>query len=95
MEEEGNLMLVCEECSKNMYQNKGTFDVNVGDLAKLKFTDSFGTEYMWVEVVKVDRENNKYEGRLDNDPALVQRVMYNDNVEFKKEDILQVVWKTE
>ena len=95
MEEQGNIMAVCKECSENMYPNKGTFDVQVGDLAKLKFTDSFGSEYMWIEVIKADKESNKYEGRLDNDPVLVQCVVYNDNVEFKKEDILQVVWKTE
>ena len=93
MENPKNIMLVCKECSDNMYPNKGTFDVCIGDFVKLKFTESFGNEYMWVEVVKADIENNKYEGRLDNDPVLVQCVVYNDNVEFKKEDILQVVWK--
>lgn len=94
MEEEGNLMLVCKECSEDMYPNKGTFDVQIGDFAKLKFTDGDRTEYVWVQVTKADKENNKYEGSLDNIPALVQCVAYNDNVEFKKEDILQVNWKT-
>lgn len=93
MEEQGNLMLVCKECSEKMYPDKGTFDVNIGDIVKLKFTDDNGSEYMWVEVLRVDKENNKYEGRLDNDPALVECVKYDDNVAFKKEDILQVVWK--
>ena len=92
MEEQGNIMLVCKGCSENIYPNKGTFDVNVGDFVKLKFTDGNGTEYMWVEVINVDKENNKYEGRLDNDPVLIQYVKYNDNLEFQKEDILQVVW---
>jgi len=95
MEDEGNLMLVCKECGENMYPNKGTFDVNVGDIVKLKFTDGNGTEYMWVEVLKVDKENNKYEGRIDNDPVLVECMKYDDNVEFRKEDILQVTRKTE
>lgn len=90
MEEEGNLMLVCKECSEKIYPNRGTFDVQVGDFAKLKFTDGYGTEYMWVEVIKADKENDKYEGRLDNDPVLVQCAKCDDNVEFKKEDILQV-----
>ena len=95
MEDPKNIMMVCKECGEKMYPNKGTFDANVGDFAKLKFTDPFGVEYMWVEVVSVDNENNKYEGHLDNDPALVQCVTYGDNVEFRKEDILQVVRKTE
>ena len=90
MEDQKNIVLVCKECGSKMFPNKGTFDVNVGDIVKLKFTDSFGTEYMWVEVIKVDKYNNEYEGRLDNDPALVQCVVYNSNVEFKKEDILLV-----
>ncbi len=90
--EEGNIMLVCKECCEKMYPNKGTFDVNVGDFVKLKFTDGNGTEYMWVEVIMTN-ENNKYEGRLDNDPAIIQCVKCDDNVEFQKEDILQAVWK--
>lgn len=94
MEKQGNIIAVCRECSEKMYPNKGTFDVNVGNIAKLKFTDENGTEYMWVEVLKVDKENNKYEGRLDNDPALVQCVKYSDNVSFGKEDILQVDWRS-
>lgn len=44
---------------------------------------------MWVQVTKADKDYNKYEGRLDNVPAIVQCVAYNDNVEFKKEDMLQ------
>ena len=90
MEDEGNLRLVCKGCSEKMYPNKGTFDVQVGDFAKLKFTDGDDAEYMWVQVTKADKDSKQYEGRLDNDPVLVQSVAYNDNVEFKKEDILQV-----
>lgn len=85
-----NIILTCKECAEKMYPDKGTFDVRVGDFAKLKFTDGNRVEYMWVEVVKVDKENNKYEGRVDNDPVLVQSVKYNEKVEFKKDDILQV-----
>lgn len=92
MEDLDNVVLVCKECGEKMYPNKGTFDVHVGDFAKLKFTDKFGSEYMWVKVVKADKENNKYEGCLDNDPVLVQYVKYDDKIEFKKDDILQVGW---
>lgn len=91
MENPKNIMMVCSQCSDKMYPKKGTFDVNIGDFAKLKFTDSFGVEYMWVKVVSVDRENNKYEGCLDNDPVFVQFVTYGDNVEFRKEDILLTI----
>ena len=91
MENANNIVTVCKECIEKRFPDKGTFDVGIGDFAKLKFTDSFGNEYMWVEVVKVDRENNKYEGCLDNDPILVRCIVCNDMVEFQKEDILQVM----
>lgn len=95
MEDQKNIVMVCKECGEKMFPDKGTFDVNVGDFAKLKFTDSFGTEYMWVKAEKVDKENNKYFGRLDNDPVIVQCVAYGDGVEFNKEDVLAVVSKSE
>lgn len=91
MEDIKNIRLICKQYIDEMFPGKGTFDANVGDFVKLKFTDSFGNEYMWVEVTKVDKENDKYEGRLDNDPIVVQCISYNDVVEFQKEDILQIV----
>lgn len=91
MKEDPNVILVCKECSENMFPNKGTFDVQVGDFTKLKFADdsALGAEYMWVEVTKADKDNNKYEGRIDNDPIVVKSVRFNDIIKFQKEDILQ------
>lgn len=90
MEDMNNIVLTCKDCAEKMYPDKGKYNVNVGDFAKLKFTDGDRAEYMWVEVIKVDRNGNKYEGRLDNDPVLVLNVKYNEKIMFKKEDILDV-----
>ncbi len=94
MEDSNNIMLVCKECAEDIFPNKGRFDVQIGDFVKLEFiTESLSSEYMWVEVIKADKENNKYEGRLDNDPVLVGNIKYNDKVKFRKEDILNVLRK--
>lgn len=88
MEDLKNIVSICKECSEKIFPDKGTFDIQVGDVAKLKFKDEFGTEYMWVKVIKVDKDNNKYKGSLDNDPVIVRYVRYNDIIEFRKEDVL-------
>lgn len=89
MEDPQNVVMICKDCAEKMFPDKGTFDVKVGEFVKLKFTDKFGTEYMWVKAIKVDKENNKYEGLLDNDPVLVRCVTYGDKVEFHKENVLE------
>lgn len=90
MEDPANIIFVCEECSKDMYPNKGKLNANIGEFAKMKFVDGHRTEYMWVKVTDVDQNGEKYKGILDNDPLLVQTVRYGDIVEFEKEDILDV-----
>lgn len=90
-----NIMLVCKECSEKMYPDKGKFQVDIGQFAKLKFTDKSCSEYMWVKVVKVrdgqDYEGGyDYEGMLDNEPIFVRNVEYGDVVKFNKQDILDV-----
>lgn len=90
MEDPANIIFVCKECGKDMYPNKGKLNANIGEFAKLKFVDECGTEYMWVKVTGVDKKGEKYKGILDNDPVLVLSVRYGDNIEFEKEDILDV-----
>jgi uncharacterized protein YegJ (DUF2314 family) len=91
MEDPVNIIVTCDECSKLMYPNRGKLDVEVGEHAKLKFVDEFGVEYMWVEVTKADKNGNKYEGNLDNEPVRVMCVKYLDKIEFRKEDIFDRV----
>lgn len=88
MEDSENIIVTCEECGELMYPNRGKLDVEVGEHAKLKFVDEFGVEYMWVEVTKIDKNSNKYEGNLDNEPVCVRYIKYGDKVEFRREDIV-------
>lgn len=87
-EDQSNILMVCRECSKSMYSNKGRFDVKIGNFAKIKFSDENGNEYMWVRVEKAN--GDKFEGVLDNDPVLVKYVSCGDNVQFRKEDVLDI-----
>lgn len=91
MEDPKNIRLVCSDCSEKMYPKKGTFEIDVGNWVKLKFTDDMDrNEYMWVMVTKADKENNTYEGELDNDPVLVDCIECGDEVEFQKEEVLDI-----
>lgn len=89
MEDPQNVVMICKDCAEKMFLIRGLSMFKVGEFVKLKFTDKFGTEYMWVKAIKVDKENNKYEGLLDNDPVLVRCVTYGDKVEFHKENVLE------
>lgn len=92
-----NIIMTCEECSKNMYPNKGKLDAKVEDYVKLKFRGKKGNEYMWVKVTNIDKPNDgitddvyNFEGVLDNDPVLVDDMKCGDIVRFRKEDILEI-----
>lgn len=94
MESIKNIAIVCGECMDKMFPNKGQFDIKVGQSVKLKFTNisaEIGDEYMWVEVTRVDKKNDKYEGILDNDPIIIKDIKYGDGVIFKKEDVFDVL----
>ena len=91
MENQDNIMLICKDCADKVYPNKGKLTVDIGKFAKLKFTDINGSEYMWVKVIRADKLKGDFEGRLDNDPVLVQCVKYGDNIKFKKDEIFDVM----
>lgn len=91
MENPDNIVLICKDCVEKIYPNKGKLDTDVGNFAKVKFTDENGSEYMWVKVVKADKEKGEYEGILDNEPVIVECTEYGDTILFKKEDIFDVV----
>ena len=58
--------------------------VDVGTLVKLIFD---GKERMWVKVIK--RDNNNFEGILDNDPFNLP-IKSGDKVKFKKDNITDI-----
>lgn len=79
-----NMIQVCRGC---MEKNKGTFDIEIGDYAKIRFGDASPGEYMWIKVTKVN--GNKLEGTLDNDPVIVKDVKFGDTVTFLKENVCE------
>ena len=80
---------MCKKCLEERHPNRGNLDVGVGDFAKVKFTDCNGSEYMWVKVERVN--GDKFEGELGNDPVLIERLSYGDNVQFEKGDVWEVL----
>lgn len=97
-EDPENIIMMCEDCAKNMYPNKGSFDPIVGDYVKMKFYGKKGNEYMWVNVTHIDvinadttDDDYKFEGVLNNDPILVKGMKCGDKIRFRKEDILELL----
>ncbi len=87
---DNNTICLCESCSKKAYPNKGKLNAKKGQSAKLRFTDGKFTEYMWVIVTNVDVPMNDYEGTLNNEPVLLNNIVFGDVVMFKREDIYDV-----
>ena len=77
-----NVRVACRECIE---KNKGTFDIEVGDYAKIRFGRDSPGEYMWVKVTNVN--GDKIEGILDNDPGIVEDVRYGDIIIFWNGDV--------
>jgi uncharacterized protein YegJ (DUF2314 family) len=77
-----NIRTVCTECIE---KNKGTFDIEVGDYAEIRFGRDSPGEYMWVKVKNVS--GDKIEGILDNDPEIVEDVECGDRIIFWNGDV--------
>lgn len=60
-----------------------------GDNVKLGFEDKKeGIEKMWVEITKVGPD--RFEGTLNNDPALIPDLSYGQLISFKRNHILSI-----
>jgi hypothetical protein len=63
--------------------------VKPGDYVKLAFMEgSHPTERMWVMVTK--RQGDDFEGYLDNDPALLTSIKWQDIVVFNSRHIINL-----
>jgi uncharacterized protein YegJ (DUF2314 family) len=80
--ESQNIRVAHRECIEKI---KGTFDIEVGDYAKIRFEDDGQGEYMWVKVTNVT--GDKLEGTLNNDPVRVKNIKCGDLVLFDKGDV--------
>lgn len=77
-----NIRVACRECIEKI---RGTFDIEVGDYAKIRFGGDGPGEYMWVKVTNVT--GGKLEGTLDNDPVIIENIKCGDLVIFDKGDV--------
>jgi uncharacterized protein YegJ (DUF2314 family) len=64
--------------------------VKVGDYVKLGFCEvgHDSNERMWVKVTK--RDGDKFEGYLDNDPAFLTCIKWQDKVVFESRHIINL-----
>ena len=63
--------------------------VQPGDYVKIGFTeDNESSERMWVMVTK--RNGDEFEGTLDNDPAFLTSIKWNDVVKFNARHIINL-----
>ena len=83
-----NIRVAHREC---LEKNKGTFNIELGDYAKIRFGRDSPGEYMWVIVTSVN--GDKLEGTLDNDPAIMENLKCGDVIMFDKGDVCDRIRK--
>jgi uncharacterized protein YegJ (DUF2314 family) len=77
-----NVRVAHRECIEKY---KGTFNIEVGDYAKIRFGRDSPGEYMWVKVTDVN--GDRVEGTLDNDPEILDHMKCGDMIVFYKGDV--------
>lgn len=90
-----NTGFVCGDCVEERHkkwqeENKDTI-INPFDFVKVTFIEDDIRENIWVEVDKV--EGDVIEGRLGNDPLLIEGLKINDPVRIKRDQIQQHIAK--
>lgn len=88
------------DCVYRSMTSQGNFEIpsavdisklKVGDLVKLVFSNTDATgqtpkaERMWVMLTEVNGQ--KFKGTLDNDPAYINTIKYQDIIEFEDRHI--------
>lgn len=92
-----NIVYVCHECTN---KNKELIQKDLHNILKTKnithikkrFVDTAfeKAEHMWIKISYIDWEKEIVYGILDNDPVIVKCIAYNDSVEIKFEEIINV-----
>ena len=65
--------------------------LEVGDHAKLLFSDEAGVERMWVLITSQHPDGKEWEGTLDNDPFAMPSYELGDAITFHPLDIVGVM----
>ena len=66
-------------------------EITVGNFAKVPIFEDGGVEKLWFEVLFVDDVAGTFVGRCDNQPIAVTSVEYNENKEFKLNQIEAII----
>ena len=88
-EDLSNIILICKDCHDQMYPDKGKLDVGIGNYVKIGFKGKYSNEYMWAKVTWGN--GNEFEGILDNDPVIIEKLKCGDNVKFSKDDVCDIM----
>ncbi len=72
--------------------------IEPGDIAKVTFRgvppgDAWDAERMWVVVIVA--HGDRLVGKLDNDPSGLPQLKLGDTVEFKRSDVIDILWSKE
>jgi uncharacterized protein YegJ (DUF2314 family) len=90
MEDKKNIVVMCKKCGdmrKHDWQARyKDTKIKAGDLVKLCFMEGKFGEHMWVEVTET-LPNDRFKGRVDNEPLLLKKVKLNKIVGFCKNDV--------
>jgi uncharacterized protein YegJ (DUF2314 family) len=98
-ESPNNIISKCADCSdkdrKRWQKNHRNSVIEKGDYIKIAFTDSNGTEHMWVKVSQATMQgNNKvYIGRIDNIPMLLSSYKYKQQIKVGRDEIEDCIKK--
>lgn len=102
-ETHGNIIQTCKECSDNKYNqfiNNGgiaelmyAYEHSKSLFVKARFIDEEKVEHMWIDVLELIEEDNKFliKGTLDNDPVLVSNVKCGDTVKISLDNICNFI----
>jgi uncharacterized protein YegJ (DUF2314 family) len=81
---------MCKDCGdkkRQEWQKKNKQKkIRIGDFVKIPVSDINGTEHLWFEVYK-KYLFNRYIGRCDNTPIVVEKVKYKGLLLINRKDI--------
>lgn len=99
-ENPNNIVAVCSHCSEKLHKEwqkkNANLIVSKGDSIKASFTDSHGTEHLWITVTGIENQGKEkvYIGRITNIPVLLQRYRYGQRVKIGRHEIESYIQKT-
>jgi uncharacterized protein YegJ (DUF2314 family) len=92
-ENPNNIVAKCADCSEKQHKlwqrkNKNLI-INRGDFIKIAFTDTNGTEHLWLKVSQATTQGSHkvYIGRINNIPVILSSYKYNQQIKVGRDEI--------